>query len=220
MQDTRNVENTNVEKMQLHHDEALLEQVRQGTIPWAYRSWQPAGLAVVLGRGNSPSVEVHEERCREERVPVVRRRGGGGTVLLYPGILVISLIKRVAHYYQFKHYFEHVNGYIIEALEGLGIADLNQQGHSDVCIGNRKILGSSMYRSKTILFYTASLMVSNELDVIDRYVKHPSQEPDYRKGRRHQEFLTTVTREYPQMTFDAVQQAVDTLFPKRIPELE
>lgn len=203
----------------MHLDEDLIERVRTGD-PWTYRSWEPEEMVVVLGRGNKKEQEVCEEHCQQDNIPILRRRGGGGTVVLYPGILVISLVKIVKHQYQFKNYFQQINAYIIEALKTLGIAGLNQQGHSDICIHDRKILGSSMYRSKEILFYTASLMVSNQLDIIDRYLKHPSKEPEYRRGRTHQDFLTTIAREYPEITVEFVKTAVDTLLPKRIPEIE
>lgn len=200
-------------------DEDLIEQIRSGS-PWAYRSWEPNRFAVVLGRGNRAELEIHERRCREAKISILRRRGGGGTVILYPGILVISLAKCVKHQFQIKEYFRQINAYIIESLQSLGIRDLNQQGHSDICIRDRKILGSSMYRSKQLLFYAASLMVSNNLEIIDQYLKHPSKEPEYRRGRSHQEFLTTIHREYPEITIEIVKSRIDELFRQRISEIE
>jgi lipoate-protein ligase A len=200
-------------------DEDLLERVKAGE-PWTYRSWEPDRAIVVLGRGNKAELEVYEERCQHDNVPVLRRRGGGGTVVLYPGILVISVVKSVKYHYHFKEYFHQINRYIIESLQSMGIADLNQQGHSDICIRDRKILGSSMYRSKELLFYTASLMVSNQLHIIDQYLKHPSKEPDYRRRRTHQEFLTTIANEYSEISVKIVKNTMDTQFQRRIPEIE
>jgi lipoate-protein ligase A len=210
--------NKTKEKINMNLDEDLLEQVRAGK-SWMYRSWEPEKTVIVLGRGNKEEQEVYAHRCQEENIPILRRRGGGGTVVLYPGILVVSLVTHVKHQYQFKNYFRQINDMIIEALEIVGISGLNQQGHSDICIHEKKILGSSMYRSKEILFYTASLMVSNDLHIIDRYLKHPSKEPEYRRGRSHQDFLTTIIHEYPEITLGIVRNALDTLLPKRIPEV-
>lgn len=175
---------------------------------------------MVLGRGNHAATEVYEQLCQQENIPILRRRGGGGTVLLSPGILVISLAKQVAHQYRIKEYFQQINTYIIEALQSLGIPHLTQQGHSDICIRDRKILGSSMYRSKSLLFYTASLMVTNDLKLIDRYLKYPSKEPEYRRGRSHRDFLTTISQEYPDITMSPVKTRMDERLPKRIPEIE
>lgn len=200
-------------------DEDLITQVLTG-IPWQYRSWEPDGVAVVLGRGNAIATEVHEQRCRDDQIPIWRRRGGGGAVVLSPGMLVISLAKQVRHQFHFKEYFWQINTGLIEALHTLGIQELVQQGHSDICLCDRKILGASMYRQKFLLFYTAALMISNDLELIDRYLQHPSQEPEYRRGRPHRDFLTTVQREYPHITIDIVKNAIDTVFPKRIPDIE
>ncbi len=203
----------------MNSDEDILEQVRAGK-SWMYRAWESETTLVVLGRGNKEEQEVYTHRCQEENILILRRRGGGGTVVLCPGILVVSLVTHVKHQYQFKNYFHQINDLIIEALETLHISGLNQQGHSDLCIHDKKILGSSMYRSKKILFYTASLMVANELQIIERYLKYPSKEPEYRRGRSHQEFLTTIAHEYPEITLEIVKNALDTLLPKRIPEIE
>ena len=202
-----------------HLDLDLLEDVLAGT-PWAYRSWEPRVRAIVLGRGNNAATEAREPQCALDNIAIVRRRGGGGTVLLGPGILVISLVKQVRHQFRIKEYFRQINDVIIAALHTLGIHNLNQQGYSDICIGDRKILGSSMYRKKHVLFYTASLMISNELTDIDRYLKHPSKEPDYRKGRSHSAFLTTLGREYPQVNVECVKVAVDAAFARRIEEIK
>ena len=203
----------------MNFDEDLIEQVREGAA-WTYRSWEPERSMVVLGRGNQAEREVWQDRCQKDQIPIIRRRVGGGTVVLSPGTLVISLVKRVQHQYHFHEYFQQINTYIIEALESLGIKNLNQQGYSDICIRDRKILGSSMYRSRDILFYTASLMIANDLTLLERYLKHPSKEPEYRQGRSHAEFVTTLGIEYPTIPFAQIQQAVDNTFRQRIPEIE
>lgn len=190
-------------------DEDLIERVRGG-VPWAYRLWEPEQVVIVLGRSNKAAVEVYEERCQDDDIPIVRRRGGGGTVLLSPGIIVISLVKQVQRQFFFQEYFWQINNLIIAALQSLGIEGLSQQGHSDICLQDRKILGSSLYGSKNLIFYTASLMVANDLALIDRYLKHPSQEPDYRRGRSHREFLTTINHAYPSISMQAIKISLET----------
>jgi lipoate-protein ligase A len=34
--------------------------------------------------------------------------------------------------------------------------------------------------------------VSEDVSLIERYLKHPKREPDYRKGRKHSEFVTNL----------------------------
>jgi lipoate-protein ligase A len=203
--------------MNVELDEDLIERVRGGE-PWAYRTWEPERVLVVLGRSNQAAVEVYEERCREDGVPIIRRRGGGGTVVLAPGMVVISVVIQVDHQLHFQQYFRDINLVIIEALQRLGIDDLSQRGHSDLCLGDRKILGSSMYGSRNLLFYTASLLVADNFTLIDRYLRHPSKEPDYRQGRSHREFLTAIGQLYPHLSAAAVKAGLDAWLPHHIPQ--
>jgi lipoate-protein ligase A len=73
-------------------DEDLLERV-PGSAPFSVRTWEPDRVAVVLGRGNSLEREVRQEACGTDGVPVLRRLGGGGAVVLSPGCVVVSLAK-------------------------------------------------------------------------------------------------------------------------------
>ena len=205
--------------MSLWLDEDVLERVRAGA-PFAYRSWQPERVCVVLGRSNAAEREAHADRCAANGVPILRRRGGGGAVVLAPGMLVVSLAKCVKEAYHFTEYFHQINGLIMDALREIGVQNLTQQGISDICLADRKILGSSMYRSKALLFYPASLMISNDLALLDRYLKHPSKEPEYRQGRPHREFVATLAGAYPALTVAAAQAALDRAMPRRISEIE
>ena len=49
-----------------------------------------------------------------------------------------------------------------------------------------------MVRKKNLLFYSASILVSADVSLMERYLKHPPREPEYRKGRRHSEFVTNL----------------------------
>ena len=64
----------------------------------------------------------------------------------------------------------------------------------DVAIDDLKVLGSSLYANREVALYQGSLLVDPDLDRIARYLPHPSREPDYRRGRSHAEFLTSLVR--------------------------
>ena len=50
----------------------------------------PDEVMVVLGRGNKAEVECDVSNCSSDRVDIKKRYGGGGTVVLHPGCLVVS----------------------------------------------------------------------------------------------------------------------------------
>ena len=141
---------------------------------------------------------MHGERARADGVPVLRRRGGGGTVVLSPGQVVLALVTEVSAAFQNLAYFRTINNWFRLALGSLGIPGVEDRGISDLAIGDKKILGTSLYRRRKILFYQASLLVDNDLSLFDRYLEYPSKVPDYRRGRDHRGFCTNLRREgYP-----------------------
>src|SRR5688572_16807135 len=75
----------------LGFDEALLEALENGSGEETLRFWEPAHYFVVAGYSNEINREVNRVACRGDRVPILRRISGGGTVLLGPGCLVYAL---------------------------------------------------------------------------------------------------------------------------------
>ena len=207
-------------ELMLTNDEKLLARLQSGDIAVGCRIWEPPDVSVVLGRSNQAANEVEIARCQQAQIPILRRRGGGGTVLLAPGVLVITLVKRVKRRYHFQEYFQQVNAVLIAALMQLGVCGLTQRGISDICLDDRKILGSSMYRPQDILFYTASLMVANDVRLLDVYLKHPSKEPAYRQGRSHQHFVTTLASAYPALSVATLNTHLAAFLPEQFEAIE
>ena len=188
-------------------DEDLIEKVDKYKESIC-RIWEPIDTVVVLGRANKKEKEVHLERCSKENIAVIKRKTGGGAVVLTPGILVISIAKLVKNCLRILDYFDHINDIIIDCLVCHGVRNLTKKGTSDVCIEEKKILGSSIYSPVGSLFYQASLLVSCSLGTISKYLKHPSREPHYRKGRKHKDFLTTLQKEGYYIEIDILRKSL------------
>jgi lipoate---protein ligase len=174
-------------------DEDLLARVQEGAVPQS-RVWEPNAVAVVLGRSNRAEREADVAACTRDGVPVLRRRGGGGAVLLAPGCLVASLALAVERPLAVGAHLEGAADLLARAvLEASGVA-LERRGSGDLCVGDRKVAGSSAFCGRGVFFYQASLLVDLDLDLVGRYLPHPSREPAYRGGRVHGDFLTTLLR--------------------------
>jgi lipoate-protein ligase A len=154
--------------------------------------WQPAKLVVVLGASNKMESSVVIEHAEADGVDVMKRPSGGESVVLSPRMLAVSVAFETTELKDPHQYFAKINAAIIKSLEACGVQNLLAKGISDIAMGEKKILGSSIYRASGRLLYHAVLNVSEDVSVFGRYLKHPAKEPDYRKNRRHDEFVTSL----------------------------
>ena len=144
---------------------------------------------VVLGRGSKPELEVHLAACEAAKVPVLRRRGGGCAVLLDPGNVIVSLTLSVEGIGRNQEHFHRISAWLIAALAHLGLPGLTRRGVSDLCLGELKVGGSCIQRQRGLLYYSTTLLVSPDMPLMSRCLRHPPREPEYRQGRSHAEFV-------------------------------
>ena len=183
-------------------DDQVLARYQEAVVIEAF---VPRDTSVVMGSGNSPLTEVHEDACRMLDIPVLRRYGGGGTVVLYPGCVVVTVGAWVKDPFNNSFYFERLNSALIGSLvKGFpNCHGLGQAGISDLVFGVQKIAGTSLFRSRNYLLYQASILVDLDRDLVGRLLQHPTKEPDYRRGRSHQNFLTSMREVDPSINSSA-----------------
>ncbi|MGC8864660.1 MAG: lipoyl protein ligase domain-containing protein [Bacteroidales bacterium] len=169
-------------------DKKLIET---DVVPAAFL-WQPDEVYVVLGRSNQPDDSVFLERLEEDGVVLLKRPSGGETVVLTPRMLVIACTWPLDTSNSSTEIFRLSNQIVMKVLDDLGVEGLNQKGISDISLGDLKIAGSAMHRARDRWFYHAVLNVGEPTGTISWYLKHPRREPDYRKGRPHNLFVTSL----------------------------
>jgi lipoate-protein ligase A len=146
--------------------------------------------------------------CEEGNIPIFRRCSGGGTILQGPGCLNYSLIARIEEGGPLAT-ITSANRFIMErnraALEkALGErrtgAGIEVRGHTDLALVSReeslitslKFSGNAQRRKKHFLLFHGTLLLQFDIAMIDRFLRMPSKEPDYRQGRSHKHFLTNL----------------------------
>jgi len=173
-------------------DEALLDLCEEGHGQELLRLWQPAQYFVVLGYANNIATEANLAFCRQNKIPVLRRWTGGGAVLQGPGVLNYALILRADSSGQ-CHTITAANNFILKrqqaALSDLLQKRVEKQGHTDLAISGLKFCGHGQRRKKQFLLFHGSFLLSLDLSLIEKALRMPSRQPDYRHGRSHSEFL-------------------------------
>jgi lipoate-protein ligase A len=200
-------------------DDELLESVRLERRPFC-RVYQPQQVAVVLGRGSKPDVEVHLGAVSQDGVELLRRRGGGCSVVLDPGNLIVSAALPLPGFGSIKIAFEEISDWMISALDRAGVPDVYQEGISDLALNNRKIGGACIYRTRGLLYYSTTLLVNPRMDLVERYLKHPPREPSYRAERHHREFMGALADMALDTDIESFASEIDLELSKTVPRLE
>lgn len=158
----------------------------------SFKVWKPNHVSVVLGNSQKPEIELTLEAIQEDSIPVYKRRGGGGTVLLSPKGLCYGMKFKKSKDLSIHDYFDMGTSVLQNVLfKHYGI-ESKMRGISDLAVNDLKILGCSLYLPKDYALFLASILVEDEKPAIARYLAHPSREPDYREGRTHKDFVTSI----------------------------
>lgn len=199
-------------------DQLYLQVTDENNLLWEL--WEPEGIAVVIGYSQQAAREANVYACRMDGVPIIRRRGGGGAVVLMPGVLCVTCAFKSKLSNSPYFFFKLINEELIRLLQNaFSIQGLEYRGISDICIEDRKVLGCSIFKSRDLYFYQGSLLIHPELGRINQYLKHPSKEPDYRKGRRHSQFVTSLHNEGYPLSVKQVKKVIESEFNKSLREL-
>ncbi len=108
--------------------------------------WQPAETIIVLGQSNTPERSLILENVLSDGIPVTKRPTGGEAVILTPEMAVITVARVSPEMARSKDFFMEINAMILDMLSDLGVKNYGTRGISDITIGDKKILGSSMHR--------------------------------------------------------------------------
>jgi len=81
---------------------------------------------------------------------------------------------------------------VAAALRRCGVGGVVRRGISDLCVGDRKIAGTSLRLWRSRVLFQVSVLVDADVGLIERYLTMPARVPDYRAGRSHRDFVVTL----------------------------
>lgn len=160
------------------------------------RFWESRELFIVLGRIGNPAADLHVAKVLADRVPVLRRSSGGGTVLQGKGCLNYTLVlsKERPEVQDLRRSYQFILGQIVAALKNLGI-DAVCRPLSDIALtrNNKKISGNAQKRSKKFILHHGTLLHQFDLKKIEEYLTMPKDIPEYRQNRSHLDFVANLS---------------------------
>jgi lipoate---protein ligase len=177
-------------------DEFLLDLAESGHLDQdLIRFWHSEQYFVVLGYSNRIGEEVREANCRDRGIPVLRRCTGGGTVLQGPGCLNYSLVMRIPESGPLTG-IKETNQFLMNSLHAALQPALNHPirvaGHTDLALGQRKFSGNAQRRRSRWVLFHGTFLLDMDLQLMETCLPLPRQQPAYREGRSHPDFLTNL----------------------------
>ena len=175
-------------------DEVLLQQVDADPARACLRTWEPTQTFVVVGRSNRVDVEVNEDECRAQGIPLFRRSSGGGAVVVGRGCLAYAIalplndeIRSAGVSVVTRRVMETIAVQLQPFAPGVTVC-----GTSDLVIDDRKFSGNSQRWLRQAFLHHGTILYEFDLEQIGRLLKPPSRQPDYRLQRSHADFVTNV----------------------------
>ena len=167
----------------------MYEAVEAGRAAVLHTIWEARRPVVVLGRSNRLAQWIDAAACRRDGIEVLRRRSGGGAVVLGPGCLNYALCLDIAsgpHLADVAASFRFVLQHLVAALDvpGLAIA-----ATTDVACDERKVSGNAQRRGRRALLHHGTVLYDFDAGLADRYLRDPPRQPAYRARRDHATFM-------------------------------
>lgn len=190
-------------------DEALLDACEDGPGDQVLRFWESPVCFVVVGYSNRVTEEVNKVACDREQVGIYRRCSGGGTVVQGPGCLNYSLILTIDDDGPLRNITAancHIMGRHKTVLTELLGCPVSIQGHTDLACDNLKFSGNAQRRKRRALLFHGTFLLGFDFALVEKFLRMPSKQPEYRAGRSHTEFLMNLPLSHAQLK-EALRQA-------------
>lgn len=177
-------------------DEALLILKNQGVIPTTLRlyMWNPS--TVTIGYFQRIRDVVNLEYAEKHNIPVVRRITGGGAVYhdMYGEITYSIVLDAKGPLLDVQESYRIICSGLVEALRYIGL-EASFAPVNDIIVNNKKISGSAQTRKRNTILQHGTLLVSSNLDIMERVLVVPKEKLVSHKVVSIKDRVTTVSIE-------------------------
>ncbi len=177
-------------------DDILLSMAEKGESGEILRFWETKSPFIVLGKICKEEEELIAPAVIKDKIPVLRRSSGGGTVFQAKGCLNYALVLSKKTRPEIKSikgsYF-----YILDKLKigfkkkGIKVAvmPISDLASSE---NNKKFSGNAQRRGKSFILHHGTFLYDFDIKLVSKYLNFPKKRPEYRGDRLHDDFLCNV----------------------------
>jgi lipoate-protein ligase A len=171
-----------------------MEKVSRGEAPNTIRFWTNPKPTVIVGRFQTPELEVNKEACKRHHPLVVRRFTGGGTVYHDKGNLNYAISVRRDDPIIPKT-LDKIRPIlcagIIKALEMLGLDAKFESKGAYIHVNGKKISGTAALATRNVVFLHGTILVDSDLPRLREVL----DVPPYPKDSRLKRFVKSARKE-------------------------
>ncbi|KAI3970917.1 hypothetical protein MKX01_024564 [Papaver californicum] len=183
---------------QLQIEEKLL---RTSSENWCIVNDGTNSPTIVMGMSGKPAELLEVESVIRDRVPVIKRFTGGGTVIVDQGTIFVTFICNRIDVPGVQPYPQPImswSGLLYdEVFQDIGNFHLRE---NDYVFGNRKFGGNAQSITKNRWIHHTSFLWDYETKNM-AYLKQPRRIPKYRSERNHLEFICRMKEYMPRSAF-------------------
>ncbi|MBU0469651.1 MAG: lipoate--protein ligase family protein, partial [Candidatus Omnitrophica bacterium] len=178
------------------YDDVLFHLAEKNDSQEVLRLWESPDYFVVLGRISKEDEDVNALNVKKDRIKVIRRSSGGGTVLQGKGCLNYSLVlskDKRKDLVDLKRSYQYILSKVINVLKRLNV-DAEFYPISDIAIKGTKmkISGNAQKRGRSFILHHGTILYDFDIKKIEQYLLVPKDMPEYRQKRRHDEFVANI----------------------------
>lgn len=183
---------------QLHLEEQLL---RTSSDNWCIINDGTNDRNIVMGVSGKPAELLKINSVLQDKVAVIRRFTGGGTVIVDNGTVFVTFICNKDALPDVQPYPRPIMCWSSllyqEVFQDVGYFSLRE---NDYVFGNHKFGGNAQSITKARWIHHSSFLWDYDMNNM-AYLKLPTRAPDYRKARGHRDFLCRMKDYLPRSNF-------------------
>lgn len=146
---------------------------------------------IVMGISNKPSDLLNLSRVEKEKIKIIKRFSGGGTVIVDEDTIFVTFIfsKSLLPYSFPEEIYKWTDNFYNNVFNS---SDFSRK-ESDYVLLDKKCSGNAQYIKKNRWLHHSTFLWDYKIQNMD-FLKIPPTSPSYRKNRDHKDFLGSINQ--------------------------